>query len=384
MNLKRVFAVMSKESREIVRDRLFFSLAFIVPTALMLLFGYGLSMDVEHIPMAIIDRDGSALSRDYAHRFIDSRYFNFKGYSRDERELDPLIIQNEIRAVVIIPEHFESDLLAGRPVHVQTLIDGTFPFRAQTTKGYVIAINSAASLDQLASVLAQTQGVSEDAAKRALQPVRLDVRYLYNQSVKSIWSIAPKLMMVILMISPPFLTALGVVREKEGGAIYNIYASTVTRGEFLLGKILPYIVISALNAIVLWLLATRLFGVPFKGHFVFFALASMLYVSCTTGIGLLVSIFVRTQVAAMIATAILTIVPAVLYSGILVPIPSLSRGAQVLAHLLPAMYYSEIVLGSFLKGVGFEVLRGDVLVLAIYATTLFTAGYLLFHKRPSS
>jgi ABC-2 type transport system permease protein/ribosome-dependent ATPase len=191
-------------------------------------------------------------------------------------------------------------------------------------------------------------------------------------------------MMVILMISPPFLTALGVVREKEGGAIYNIYASTVTRGEFLLGKILPYIVISALNAIVLWLLATRLFGVPFKGHFVFFALASMLYVSCTTGIGLLVSIFVRTQVAAMIATAILTIVPAVLYSGILVPIPSLSRGAQVLAHLLPAMYYSEIVLGSFLKGVGFEVLRGDVLVLAIYATTLFTAGYLLFHKRPSS
>jgi len=134
MNFQRVLAVAQKEWREIVRDKLFFSLAFIVPVLLMLMFGYGLSLDVENIPMAIVDHDGSAASRDYAAKFIDSRYFQFLGYSHDEGELTPLLTGNRIRAAVIIPEHFEKDLLAGRPAQVQTLIDGTFPFRAQTTK----------------------------------------------------------------------------------------------------------------------------------------------------------------------------------------------------------------------------------------------------------
>jgi len=384
MNLKRVAAVVSKEWREIIRDRLFFSLAFIVPALLTLLFGYGLSLEVENIPLAIIDRDGSALSREYAHRFIDSRYFDFKGYSFNERELIVPLTDNKIRAAIIIPEHFQKDLLAGRPAHVQTLIDGTFPFRALTTKGYVIAINSAASLEQLAHYLSKVRGIPFAQAEKRLQPVKLQVRYLYNQGLKSIWSIAPKLIMAIMMISPPFLTALGVVREKESGAIYNIYGSTVSRGEFLLGKIAPYVGISTLNVAILWMLAVGLFGAPFKGNFLFFFFASVLYVSCTTGIGLLVSVMVKTQVAAMIGTAILTIVPAVLYSGILIPIPSLSQVAKLVAHLLPAMYYTNIVMGSFLKGVGFAALWKDALVLAGYAGVLFTVGFFLFHKRPRS
>ena len=384
MNIRRITAVISKEWREIIRDRLFFTLAFVVPTMLMLLFGYGLSLDVENIPFAVVDRDGSSLSRDYAYRFIDSRYFQFKGYSNDERELAPLLSDNTLRAVIVIPEHFEENLLAGRPVHVQTLIDGTFPFRAQTTKGYVIAINSALSMQLLANYLGHAQGMTPQQAQAMLQPVKLQVRYLYNQSVKSIWSLAPKLIMVILMISPPFLTALGVVREKESGSIYNIYASTVSRGEFLIGKITPYVLISTANALILWLLASELFGAPFKGDFLLFLVTSVIYVICTTGIGLLVSVVVRTQVAAMIATAIVTVVPAVLYSGVLIPIPSLSGQAQVTAHLLPAMYYTDIVMGSFLKGVGLTALWGNVLVLILYTVVLFSAGYFMFSKRPSA
>jgi ABC-2 type transport system permease protein/ribosome-dependent ATPase len=382
MNTKRVVAVAYKEWREIVRDRLFFSLAFVVPALLMLLFGYGLSLDVENIPMAIVDRDQSGLSREYAHRFIDSRYFDFKGMSRDERSLSPLISDNKLRAVIVIPEHFERDLLSGRPAHVQTLIDGTFPFRAQTTKGYVQAINSAFSIESLARYISQTRGLPAAEVTKMLQPVRLEVRYLYNQSVKSIWSLAPKLIMAILMISPPFLTALGVVREKESGAIYNIYASTVSRGEFLAGKLLPYIAISGVNVLILWALATFLFGAPFKGDPLFFLLASLLYVTCTTGIGLIVSVMVKTQVAAMIGTAILTVVPAVLYSGVLIPISSLSSVASVVAHLLPGMYYANIVVGSFLKGVEIRTLWPDVLALAIYALALFAIGYAMFSKRP--
>jgi ABC-2 type transport system permease protein len=382
MNIKRMMAVATKEWREIVRDRLFFVLAFIVPALLMLLFGYGLSLDVENIPVAIVDQDRTALSREYAHRFIDSRYFNFKGMARDDRPLAALLTDSKLRAVIVIPEHFGLDLLAGRPAHVQTQIDGTFPFRAAIIKGYVTAINSAFSLESLASSISQARGISVNEVMKLLQPVRLEVRFLYNQSVKSIWSLAPKLIMAILMISPPFLTALGVVREKESGAIYNIYASTVSRAEVLTGKILPYIFISSINVVVLWLLATVVFSTPFKGGFIFFMLASLLYVTCTTGIGLIVSVLVKTQVAAMIGTAILTVVPAVLYSGVLIPISSLSDVASVVAHGLPGMYYADIVMGSFLKGVGFETLWRDVLALAIYALVLFAIGYTMFSKRP--
>lgn len=384
MNAARVWAVAYKEWREIVRDRLFFALAFVVPAVLMLLFGFGLSLDVEDIPMAVVDYDHSALSREYAHRFIDSRYFDFKGYVDDERTLAKRITANELRAVLIIREGFERNLLAGRPAEVQTVIDGTFPFRAQTAKGYVAAINAAFNVELLARVLSQLRGLSEVQAREHLPPLRLEVRYLYNQSVKSIWSIAPKLLMAIMMISPPFLTALGIVREKESGSIFNIYSSTVRRSEFLAGKLLPYVAISTLNVIILWALAMFLFGAPFKGDPLFFLLASMLYVTCTTGIGLLVSVAVRTQVAAMIGTAILTVVPAVLYSGVLIPVSSLSSFARVIAHLLPGMYYADIAMGSFLKGVGFAALWPNVLALAAYAAVLFTAGFMLFHKRVAS
>ena len=192
------------------------------------------------------------------------------------------------------------------------------------------------------------------------------------------------MLMAIMMISPPFLTALGIVREKESGSIFNIYSSTARRGEFLAGKLLPYVAISSLNVVILWALAMFLFGAPFKGDPLFFLLASVLYVTCTTGIGLLVSVAVRTQVAAMIGTAILTVVPAVLYSGVLIPVSSLSSFARVIAHLLPGMYYADIAMGSFLKGVGFAALWPNVLALAAYAAVLFTAGFMLFHKRVAS
>lgn len=384
MNAARIWAVALKEWREIVRDRLFFSLAFVVPAVLMLLFGFGLSLDVENIPMAVVDYDHTPLSRDYAHRFIDSRYFDFKGYVEDERTLERRVMSNELRAVLIIREGFERNLLAGRQAEVQTIIDGTFPFRAQTAKGYVAAINAAFNVESLTLVLSQLRGLTLAQAREHLPPLRLEVRYLYNQSVKSIWSIAPKLLMAIMLISPPFLTALGIVREKESGSIFNIYASTVSRGEFLAGKLLPYVAISTLNVIILWALACFLFGAPFKGDPLFFLLSSVLYVTCTTGIGLLVSVAVRTQVAAMIGTAILTVVPAVLYSGALIPVSSLSREANVIAHLLPGMYFADIAMGSFLKGVGFSALWPNVLALAIYAIVLFAAGFMLFHKRVKS
>ncbi|WP_028316799.1 ABC transporter permease [Desulfatibacillum aliphaticivorans] len=383
MNIQRIAAVMLKEWREIVRDRLFFILAFVVPASFMLLFGYGLSMDVEDIPMAVLDQDNTPLSRDYAYRFMGSRYFDFKGMTPSLKQAEPLLLDNKLRLILIIPDKFQENIIAGRTAEVQTIIDGTFPFRAQTSKGYVAAINGEANMELLAKVLAKKAGMTQEAAREAVQPVKLAVRYLYNQSCQSIWSMAPKIMMVILMITPPFLTALGIVREKETGSIYNIYASTVTRPEFLLGKLTPYAVISVLNMLILWLFAVRLFGAPFKGNVVFFSLASILYVVCTTGIGLIISVLVRTQTAAMVMTAILTIAPSVLYSGVIIPVSSMGDAAQFAASTLPATYYTEVVLGCFLKGVGWSILWSRIAILGIYAIGLFSIGYVMFSKRPS-
>lgn len=382
MNLARIAALAHKEWREIVRDRLFLALAFVVPASLMIVFGYGLSLDVEQVPFAVVDHDRSALSRDYIHRFIDSRYFDYRGHVKSERELDPLLADSRIRFAIVIPPQFEENLMAGRPAAVQSLIDGTFPFRASTSKGYVIAINAAFNNELLAAYISRRLGVAPERAAALAQPVGAQLRYLYNQELKSTWSIATALVMLVLMVAPPFLTALGVVREKESGSIYNIYASTVSRGEFLTGKLLPYVGISIVNSLILWALATGLFGAPFKGDPLFFFLASAIYVTCTTGIGLLASLIVRTQVAAMMLTVIMTIIPSVLYSGLLVPIASMDPQGQFEAHLFPAMYFTDIALGSFLKGVGLEELWGRALALALYAAVLWLISFALFHKRP--
>jgi ABC-2 type transport system permease protein/ribosome-dependent ATPase len=381
MNLKRIKAIAYKEWREILRDRLFLSLAFVVPVTMMLIFGYGIKMDVEHIPFAVLDQDRTAMSRDYLHQFMDSRYFDYQGNVQSEHELEPLLADSKIRFAIIVPPGFQEHLRGGRPVAVQSLIDGTFPFRTSTSKGYVIAINAAFNGKLLAGFISQKMGVSPEQAATLAQPVKLQLRYLYNQELKSIWSIAPSMMMFILLMTPPFLTALGVVREKENGSIYNIYSSTVTRGEFLAGKLLPYAGISIINVLILWLMAVTLFGAPFKGDPLFFFGASSIYVICTTGIGLLVSLFARTQVSAMMITVVVTIVPAVLYSGLLVPIASMDTASQFEAHLFPAMYYTDIALGSFLKGIGMEQLWGRVAALVLYTLVLWTASFLLFHKR---
>lgn len=374
-------AVMRKEWWEMVRDPLSLVMGFFVPVALMLLIGYGMTSDVENIPLAIVDRDGTTASRDYAYRFIGSRYFDFKAYIRDERKVAPLLMDGKLRAVIVIPEKFERDLLTGRMVSVQTLLDGAFPDRTRVTKGYISAINSAASLDLLADHYSRREGVSAQEARQMLQPFSLEVRYLYNQGVESDWSIPPKLIMFILFFVPAFMTSLRVVREKEIGTIFNIYTSPLTRLEFLVAKLAPCIAIALINMVILWLLATLVFRAPFKGSLLLLFGAGTLFIVATTCIGMLVSVFVKTQIAAMLISLFITFVPALQYSGLEVPVASMGPDAQMIAHMMPAMHYVNVITGTFLKDVGLEVLWPDVLVLAAYAAGLFLMCYLLFHKR---
>lgn len=382
MNVRRIRALMSKEWRETVRDRMFLLLAFLLPAVWMLVFGYGLVFDVENVPFAVLDRDRSDLSRDYLYRFVESRYFSFEGYLESEQAADPLLQRTRVRAVIVVPERFQERLLAGTPVNVQTLLDGTFPLHTDITKGYVIAINAAFNERLLSAHLSRTRGVREEEAEALIRPVTLEVRYLYNEEVRSAWSMVPALVMLTLMISSPLLTALGVVREKERGSIYNIYSSTVSRLEFLIGKLSPYVLISMINVVILWAMALAVFDVPFKGSIGFFLVASLMFVLCSTGMGLLISLLVRTQMAALIITIVIATVPTILFSGMLVPVSSLGPSAQVQAHLIPGTYYTNILRGSFLKGVGLDVLWTDVAALGICTLILAGLSLRLFIKRP--
>lgn len=384
MNLRLVTAVALKEWKETTRDRLFLLLAFLLPTLWLVVFGYGLNLDVEDIPFAAVDRDHSALSREYLYKFMQSRYFSFRGYADNERVLDRLLTETKIRAAIVIPERFEEQLAAGEPVTVQTLLDGTFPLHTDIAKGYVIAINQAFTEERLIDHLRRSRGLTQEQAGRLVHPVIVEVRYLYNEEVRNTWSMVPALVMFTLMLASPLLTALGVVREKETGSIYNIYSSTVSRAEFLTGKLLPYIVISLVNVCVLWLMAVGLFHVPFKGSFLFFFSASAVFLLCTTGIGLLISLLVQTQMAALIITMVVAMIPTILFSGLLVPVASLTRGARVQAHIYPAMYYTNIVRGSFLKGVGADVLWTDLVALVAFAAAMGALTYRLFTKRPKA
>jgi ABC-2 type transport system permease protein/ribosome-dependent ATPase len=249
---------------------------------------------------------------------------------------------------------------------------------------YVEAIDAAASAEIQAAWLARTIGVAPDGAAAILQPIKVDVRYLYNSELRSIWSVAPSLIMFVLVFVLPMLMALGVVREKETGAIYNVYASTVTRAEFLFGKLAPNVLIGSVNAALLWLAAVFWFGAPFKGSLACFATGTLLYVGCTTSLGLVLSLLVRTQQTALMITSIAATIIGFQYSGFFNPVQSLSGSSWVLAHAFPPMYYLNVVEGTFLKGMGFAGLWRDEALLAAFALGYLVVAHALFHKRSST
>ncbi len=383
MRLARVVALARKEWREIVRDRIFLALAFLLPALLMVVFGYGITMDIENVPLVVVDHDRTPASRAYADRFAHSEHFDFLGTVDSEREAAALLSHASAEVVLVINPSYERELLSGRDVTTQTFIDASFPATRvpRTLEAYVEAINAAASSEFQSMWLARRGGMPPERAAAMLRPLKVDVRYLYNAELRSIWSVAPTLIMFVLFFVLPMLMALGVVREKESGAIYNIYASTVTRGEFLLGKIAPNVLIGAVNASLLWGVATVHFGAPFKGSLACFALGSFLYVVCTTNLGLLLSLLVRTQQTALMITSVLSTIIGFQYSGFFNPVQSLSGSSWVLAHAFPPMYYLDVVEGAFLKGMGFRGLWHDQIILAAFGAGYFAISYMLFRKR---
>ncbi len=381
MNLRHIRAVALKESREILRDRIYLALAFLVPVLMMVVLGHGLVLEVRHVPMAVWNQDKGPLSRDFVDRFRLSEYFDYRGELTGDQAVEQALKRGDVRFVLIVPPHFSERLSRGLTAPVQTLIDGQFTYHARVASGYVQAITVRFNQDRIQDWLARREGLPPERVQQQLSPVKLEVRYLYNQALKSEWSIAPGLIMLIMLMAPALLTALGVVREKESGSIFNFYASNVRREDFLIGKLLPYVAISAINLLVLTAMALWVYGAPFKGSVSVYAVASLLYIFAAGGIGLLVSVLVRSQAAAALITMLGTMIPGFMFSGLMMPINSMSPEAQREAHLFPAMHDLEVVWGVFLKGQGWDFLWPQVTLIGLYAGVVLTLAWVLFHKR---
>src|SRR5690606_11388859 len=290
--LGRLLSYCWRESLELRRDPIRATLALAGSLILMLVIGFGISLDVEDLQYAVLDRDQTTLSHSYTLSLSGSRYFIERPPVRDYEDLDRRMRSGELALAIEIPSGFGRDIKRGTPVQVGAWVDGAMPMRAETLRGYVEGIHQ--------HWLAQTF----PALAHAARPFSLETRFRYNPDVRSLPAMVPAVIPLLLMMLPAMLSALSVVREKELGSITNLYVTPVTRSEFLLGKQLPYIGLAMVNYLAMSLLAVTVFGVPITGSFIALTLATLIYVICSTGMGLLFSALTRSQIAALFLTMI--------------------------------------------------------------------------------
>jgi ribosome-dependent ATPase len=371
-SLLRLFGYAYRELLEVMRDpvRLVFSLLGSV--LLMFMMGYGISMDVEDLRFAVLDRDQTPQSRDYIQNISGSRYFTMLPEISSSNELDLRMSSGEVSVALEIPPDFGKDILRGRATEIGVWVDGAMPFRGETILGYVQGMH----YDYLTQLAKQSHGQKSNSA-----PANIEMRYRYNQDFKSLYAMVPAVIPILLVFIPSILMAVGVVREKELGSITNLYATPVTRLEFLLGKQLPYIGVSMISFFGLVALSVFVFGVPLKGSLLTLSFAALIFVTVTTGIGLLMSAFTKTQIAALGATAITTLLATVSFSGLTNPVSSLTGIGGYIGQVFPATYFLNISRGLFTKALEFKDLYFDFLALAAFIPVLTVLSVIFLSKQ---
>ena len=370
-SLQRLFAYTIRETIELMRDPIRLGFALFGTAFLMLVFGFGISTDVNNLSFAVLDHDQSHESRAYLEELRGSNYFVEKSPLANYADLETRLQSGTIKAAIEIPPGFGRDIARGRPAWVGAWVDGSMPFRAETIRGYLEAMHQ----------LYLTDPAVKTTVAESRPLARIELRFKYNQNFESIYAMVPSTMSLLLALFPAILMALAIVREKELGSITNLYVTPVTRIEFLVGKQLPYIGVAMTNFALMVLMALFLFGVPLKGSFLTLALGALLFVTTTTAYGMLISTFASTQIAALFGTAILTVLPATQFSGMMVPVSALSGTAQIMGRAFPMTYFVPVSLGVFTKGLRFGDLSPDLIALAVFIPVLTTISLLLLRKQ---
>ena len=370
-SLLRVIGYSYRESLELFRDKVRLTFALLGTVILMFVIGYGISLDVEDLKFAVLDQDKTPLSQSYIENIAGSRYFLEKESLNSFEQLDEKMKKGEISLAFVIPPDFGKNLTKGYSEEIAVWIDGTFPFRAETIHGYVQGLH----YNYIERFYKENFGmdISSD--------VNILLRYSYNQDFKSIYSIVPAVIPMLLIFIPAILMALSVVREKELGSITNFYATPVTKLEFLLGKQLPYVFVSFISFLILVFFAIFVFDVPLKGNFFTLSFAALLYIICTTGIGLLMSSFAKTQIAALAGTAIFTLLPTVQFAGLKDPVSSLEGIGRLIGEVFPVTYFINISRGLFSKNVSFSDLHLEFFALGVSAVVIIMLSLFVLKKQ---
>jgi len=370
-SLRRLLGYAYREALELRRDVIRLGFALLGSVIMMFVLGHGLSFDVEGLRFAVLDRDQSPESRDYIAHVAGSRYFVQRPPLLDEADLDRRMKNGEVSLAIDIPADYGRDLRRGRSPEIGVVVDGAMPYRGETMRGYIEGMHR----DYVARLLREQLG------DRASADFDIESRYRYNQDFKSVYAMVPAVIPLLMLLIPAILMALGVVREKELGSITNLYVTPVTRFEFLVGKQLPYVAVCMGSYLLMMLEATLVFGVPVKGSLAAMTLGALLYVTATTGLGLLMSTFTRTQIAALFGTAIVTMLPTLQFSGLTTPVESLQGGGYWIGQFYPATYFILICRGAFTKGLGFADLWPSLLALAAFIPVLTLVSVALLKKQ---
>jgi ribosome-dependent ATPase len=371
-SLSRAWSYSLRETLELRHDPVRATMALLGTAILMFVVGYGINLDVENLTYAVLDRDQTVLSQNYALNLSGSRYFTERPPITDYADLDQRMRAGELALAIEIPPDFARNVERGDAVQIAAWVDGAMPQRAETVQGYVQGMHQSWLLDMAARRLGQ------DAAAG---PATIETRFRYNPDVESLPAIVPAVIPMLLLMIPAMLTALSVVREKELGSIINLYVTPVTRGEFLLGKQLPYVALAMFNFGLMTLLAVTVFDVPVKGSFLTLAAGALLFVVFSTGFGLFASTFTRSQIAALIVTMVGTIIPVIQFAGVLNPVSSLEGIGAFIGRIYPATYFLNISRGVFSKALGFASLHNSFWPLLLAAPVIVGLSIVLLKKQ---
>jgi ABC-2 type transport system permease protein len=365
MSPRRTRAVFTKEVRHILRDTRSLIMALFLPMFQMLLFGYALNLDVDRIPTLVFDEDHSAASRDLIARFHGSRFFEIEGYANDYHTIEKGIDKGKILMGLAIPRDYSQRLGAGDKATVQVLLDGSDSNTASIALSYVEGLMQNYSLEL------RSDGQDRRAGMRIDPPIDARLRIWYNNTLESTNYIVPGLIAAMMMVIAALITSLTVAREWEMGTMEQLLSTPVRAPEIVLGKMLAFFSVGLADTFIAVMVAVFVYGVPFRGSFWVLALTTVIFLSGAFFWGILVSAVAKSQLLAFQIGLVTTFLPSFLLSGFIYAIENMPVAIQVITHVVPARYFVTIVKGIFLKGVGLDVLWGEVLFLTAFSAIVF-------------
>lgn len=375
MSFRHLMAVTRKEIFHILRDRMTLALVLLTPTILLFIMAYALTVDVSHVPVAVLDLDRSSLSRALIQQITAGEDLDLYAQVNTFDDIEQMLIKGDIKAALVINPGFSTDLLSLAGLPMQIIIDGTEPQSGGFAVDH-IALRAEALINNQLSSQIQALGLDIDA----IQPIDLRVRTWYNPSLKSRVDLIPGLISMVLGL-PALSVALTLSHEREHGTLEQLLATPITRIELLLGKMIPYIFFGLLNVILIPLVAIAWFGIPFNGNFAIYVLLSIIFLFAILGMGTIVGVFMRTQAAALALSFLVIFFPGFFLTGIFFPIVSMPEVMRMEALALPGTHYAIITRGVFLPGVGLEVLWPYTVMLFGLGVLFIAIAALFFRKK---